>query len=91
MQRLSLIHILFENCDLSGAKLLEATLQKVRLRGFKLSGVNFAAAVLSDVTREECVAEGAVFWNLSLIHICGAVCSAFRIAAWYRRSFCTPV
>ena len=33
----------------------------MRLRGCKLSGVNFAAAVLSDVTLEECVAEGAVF------------------------------
>jgi len=50
------LDVIFDNCDLSGAKLNGARLNRVEFRNCKLSGTNFDRAVMQDVTWKDCQA-----------------------------------
>lgn len=62
-------NVLFENCDFSGAELIEATFQKAQFVRCKLTGVNLTAAVLTDVTLEDCIAPDAAFSEATLKNV----------------------
>lgn len=53
--------VVFENCDLSGAVLDRAQLDRVVFRGCRLTGTMLTAARLQDVVIEDCVATLANF------------------------------
>ncbi len=75
-------NVLLEDCDLSGASLIDATLQKVCFARCKLTGANLAGAALSDVSFEDCVAPDAVFSETRLKNVLFARTDLSGAAFW---------
>ncbi len=75
LRGLALVDVLFEDCELSGALVQEAWLQRVEFRNCRMAGVVFAQSHLSHVRFVDCKLDEASFRLAELDHVHVSGCS----------------
>jgi uncharacterized protein YjbI with pentapeptide repeats len=82
---LSLVDVLAVDCELSGAYMLEAHLQRVEMRNCRMTGVVLGQATLSHVSFRDCKLDDASFRLLRADHVEMNGCSLLQ-ADFYEAS-----
>ncbi len=61
LEVLEATNVVFDKCDLSGASIIDSSLNSVRFVGCRMSGIEISSSTLNDVSFEQCRLQRAQF------------------------------